>query len=314
MVAQARACKVDFAACAVSARGMNGIPFPDISREIFSIELFGISFALRWYAMGYIIGIFAGWALVRRAVKTARLWPEQRAPLSLAQVDDFLTWLVVGVILGGRLGFVLVYGGDYYFKHPADILKVWQGGMSFHGGFVGVVLATWIFARRQGIAVSALSDLLAFAATPAILLVRIANFINAELWGRPASLPWAVIFPGEAAQYCPGWPSPCARHPSQLYEAGLEGLLLGAVLITLAFGFGWLKKPWHLTGLFILGYGVARFTVEFFRQADARFITFDNPMGYVLHLGAGGVTMGQLLSLPMVAVGLGLLIWARRRR
>lgn len=308
-------CKVDFARPDVSARAMQAaIPFPDISPEIFSVHIFGLTFALRWYALAYIVGILLGWALMRAAMARPQLWPGGKAPMTRQDIDDFLTWLVLGVILGGRLGFVLIYQPGWYLSHPADIFKLWQGGMSFHGGFLGVVIATWAFARRRGIALSSLSDMLAVAATPAIFLVRIANFINAELWGRPTTLPWGVIFPGEAAQTCPGFPSPCARHPSQLYEALLEGLLLGAILITLAFRAGWLKHPWRLTGTFLTGYGLARFTVEFFRQADPQFISPDNPWGHVLRWGSHGLTMGQLLSLPMVLVGLAVLVWTWRRQ
>ena len=292
---------------------MSGIPFPDISPEIVSFELFGIAFALRWYAMGYIVGILMAWWLVARMIRTPRLW-EGAAPMTGSQLEELVSWIVAGVILGGRLGFVLIYQPGYYLAHPLDILKIWEGGMSFHGGFLGVVLAVWLFARRRGLPAASLADLIAMSTTPAVFLVRIANFINAELWGRPTTLPWGVIFPGEAAQFCPDFPSPCARHPSQLYEAGLEGLLLGAVLFHLAWRAGWLKRPGALAGLFFLGYGLARFAIEFVRQADAQYITPDNPMGYVLHLGPAGLSMGQLLSLPMILAGIGTLVWAWRRR
>ncbi len=290
-----------------------GIPFPNIGPEIFSFELFGLHLALRWYAMGYIIGIIIGWWIIRRAIGALKLWRDDGPPLDRAQLEDLITWLVVGIILGGRLGYVLFYGGAYYWENPAEILKVWTGGMSFHGGFLGVIAAVWLFSKRHGLRVASVADLLAIATPPALFLVRGANFINAELWGRPTEFPLGVIFPTEAAQFCPGFASPCARHPSQLYEALLEGALLGILLLTLAYKRGWLKKPGQLTGLFFAGYGVSRFIVEFFRQADAQFITPENPWGHVVGLGQAGVTMGQLLSLPMIAIGIAVIIWARRR-
>lgn len=290
------------------------IPFPDISPEIFSIELFGRTFALRWYAMAYIVGITIGWFIMAAALRRDRLWPAGRAPMPPARMEDLLTYIVIGVIAGGRLGYVLFYRPDYYLANPIEIPMIWTGGLSFHGGFLGVVLGTYLFARRNTVPLGQLSDAVALAATPAILLVRIANFINGELWGRATDVPWAVIFPGEAAQSCPEVLGPCARHPSQLYEAGLEGLLLGAILITLAFRFGALMRPWLLSGLFFLGYGLARFAVEFVRQPDAQFVGPDNPLGWRLDFGEWGLTMGQLLSLPMILVGLAVVIIALRRR
>ena len=291
----------------------NGIPFPNIGPEIFSVEVFGLTLALRWYAMGYIVGIVIGWWIIRRAITTLSLWRSDGPPLTKAQLEDLVTWIIIGVIAGGRLGFVLFYQPAYYLSNPGDILKVWEGGMSFHGGFLGVIIAVWLFCRRHGLRTVSVADLLAIAAAPALFLVRIANFINAELWGRPTNLPFGVIFPGEAAQFCPGFDTPCARHPSQIYEALLEGLLLGTILLVLAWKRGWLKKPGQLTGLFFLGYGLARIFVELFRQADAQFISPDNPMGYVIRIGDWGISQGQLLSLPMVAIGILVLLWARRR-
>ncbi len=291
----------------------NGIPFPNIGPEIFSVEIFGLTLALRWYAMGYIVGIVIGWWIIRRTITTLRLWHSDGPPLTKAQLEDLVTWIIIGVIVGGRFGFVLFYQPAYFFNNPGDILKVWEGGMSFHGGFLGVIIAVWIFCRRHGLRTASVADLLAIAAAPALFLVRIANFINAELWGRPTNLPFGVIFPGEAAQFCPGFDVPCARHPSQIYEALLEGLLLGTILLVLAWKRGWLKKPGQLTGLFFLGYGLARIFVELFRQADAQFISPGNPMGYVIRFGDWGISQGQLLSLPMIAVGILVLLWARRR-
>jgi len=289
------------------------LPFPDIGREIFAVDLFGAHIALRWYAMGYIIGIIIGWWIIRRAVTTARLWGEDGAPIDKSALEDLVTWIVIGVIVGGRLGYVLFYGGSQFIDNPVEIFRVWTGGMSFHGGFLGVILAVWLFSKRRGMRTASVADLLALGAIPAMFLVRIANFINNELWGRPTDAAWGVIFPGDAAQYCPGFALPCARHPSQLYEAGLEGLVLGTLLLVLAWRRGWLKRPGMITGIFFLGYGLARFTVEFFRQADAQFITDANPWGHVVRLGELGITMGQVLSLPMVLIGVTVLLWARRR-
>jgi phosphatidylglycerol:prolipoprotein diacylglycerol transferase len=289
------------------------IPFPDIGPEVFSISVGGMTFALRWYALAYIAGIVIGWRIIVAAVRRPALWPEDRAPMTPAEVEDFLTWAVVGIIAGGRLGYTLFYQPGHYLTHPVEILYIWQGGMSFHGGFLGVVAAGLWFCRRNAIPVLQMSDALAIAAPAGIMLGRLANFVNAELWGRPTSLPWGVIFPGAAAQDCPGVVGPCARHPSQLYEAGLEGLLLGLLLLWLAFARGWLRRPGALTGLFLAGYAAARIFVELFRVADAQYITPDNPLGHVVRLGAAGLSMGQLLSLPMLAAGLALLLLARRR-
>ena len=287
------------------------IPFPDISPEVFSISAFGMEFALRWYALAYMVGIGLGWFLARTALGMPRLWPADQPPMTRGQLEDLMTWIIVGIILGGRLGFVLFYQPGYYLSHPAEILMIWQGGMAFHGGFLGVALAWWVFCARNGIPRMQAADMMALATPVGIMLGRIANFINAELWGRPTDAPWGVIFPVQGA-LCEG--EPCARHPSQLYEAGLEGMLLGLLLIVLAFGFGALRKPGLITGLFVAGYGAARFIVEFFRLADAQYITPDNPYGHVLRLTETvGITMGQMLSLPMVLAGLIIIAIGRRQ-
>ncbi|RKF16099.1 prolipoprotein diacylglyceryl transferase [Roseovarius spongiae] len=290
------------------------IPFPDISPEIFSISLFGFEFALRWYALAYIAGLVIGWRIVVAAARRPRLWRNDAAPMTPAQVDDLLFWVILGVILGGRLGFVAFYQPAYYLANPAEIPMIWQGGMSFHGGLLGVVTVNYLFAWRHGIRPLSTADAMCMVAPIGIFFGRLANFINDELWGRPTDLPWAVVFPGAAAQDCPGVVGLCARHPSQLYEALLEGVLLGAILLWLAWRRGALKRPGVITGLFFAGYGVGRFIVEFARQADAQFITPDNPLGHVVQIGGLGLSMGQLLSLPMIVFGLIVAIWARRRR
>jgi phosphatidylglycerol:prolipoprotein diacylglycerol transferase len=308
------ALKVDFAPKQeATGRMIAAIPFPDLSSELFSVSLFGLEFALRWYALAYIAGIVLGWWLAARAVQRPTLWRHDQPPMSAAQVEDLLTWVILGIIAGGRLGFVLFYMPGYYLQHPAEIPMIWQGGMSFHGGLLGVVLAVALFCRRNRIAPLPAADLLALATPPGLLLGRLANFVNAELWGRPTDLPWAVIFPGQRAQDCGQEAGAlCARHPSQLYEAGLEGLLLGLV-IWLLVRRGWLKTPGAVAGVFFAGYGLARFTVEVFRQPDAQFQSPGNPLGLALHLDGWGLTMGQILTLPMIIGGLALVLWARRR-
>jgi phosphatidylglycerol:prolipoprotein diacylglycerol transferase len=288
------------------------IPFPDLSPTLFEVEIFGLTLALRWYALAYIAGIVFGWWIILRAIRTPHLW-QGTPPLTAEQVERFSTWAVVGIILGGRLGYVLFYDPATYLAEPWKIPFVWEGGMAFHGGFAGVAVAGLWFCRREKIPMLSMGDLLALAVPVGLMLGRLANFINAELWGRPTTLPWGVVFPGEAAQACDGVVGLCARHPSQLYQAALEGLLLAIVLIWLAFRRGWLKRPGAIMGVFLLGYGLARFAVEFFRQPDAQFVSEGNPIGLALHIGGYGLTMGQLLSLPMIAAGLWFTLRARAR-
>ena len=285
---------------------MTYIPFPDIAPEIFTIRIGEFAFSLRWYALAYIVGLVLGWQLVVGLMKRPALWGGT-APTEPRRIEDLLTWVILGVILGGRLGFVLFYQPGYYLANPAEIVKVWEGGMSFHGGFLGVVAAAWLWAGRNGVPRLSLADALAVAAPAGLLFGRLANFINAELWGHPTTMPWGVAFPG-AGQDCPGVIGICARHPSQLYEAGLEGLLLGAVLLYGVWRLGWLMWPGRVLGVFLAGYGAARFIVEFFREADAQFVTEGNPGGAVLL----GMQMGQLLSLPMIALGIWFILRARR--
>jgi phosphatidylglycerol:prolipoprotein diacylglycerol transferase len=281
------------------------IKFPDLSPEIFSISLFGMEFALRWYALAYIVGILIAWRLAVMALKRPALWPGGQSPMRPAQVEDLLTWIILGVILGGRLGFVLFYQPEYYLANPSQILRIWEGGMAFHGGLIGVVLASWIYASRHDIPKLQMADLVAFSVPWGLLLGRLANFINAELWGRPTDLPWGVAFPGQAAQDCgQALGEICARHPSQLYEAALEGLILGLALLWLVFRRKAFLTPGLALGTFLAGYGLARFVVEFVRQPDAQFVSPGNPLGLAFHLNGYGLTMGQMLSLPMIALGL----------
>ncbi|MBL4812890.1 MAG: prolipoprotein diacylglyceryl transferase [Rhodobacteraceae bacterium] len=294
------------------------ILFPNISPEIFTIPLFGMEFSLRWYALAYIFGILIGWSIARKAALHGRLWPNGLALMTAEQLENLMTWAIMGIIIGGRLGYVIFYNPAHFIANPAQIPMIWQGGMSFHGGFLGVVVAVAIFARREALALGSVADLAAMAATPGLLLGRLANFINAELWGRPTDQPWGVIFPGQAAQTCADVAGPCARHPSQLYEAGLEGLLLGAILLTAGFAFRATRRRWQLTGMFITGYGIARIIIENFRQPDAQFVSEGNPIGLIIQFGDWGLTsdwgltMGQALSIPMVLIGLLVIIAARR--
>ena len=290
------------------------IPFPNISPEIFSISVFGFELALRWYALAYIAGILIGWRMVVMTVKTSRLWIKNQPVMTPTQIEDLLTWVILGVIFGGRLGYVLFYQPSYYLENPSEILYVWQGGMAFHGGLLGVIVAGLIFTTRYKIPKLSAADVMALGVPPGLLLGRMANFINAELWGRPTDLPWGVAFPTQAAQLCPEVIGVCARHPSQLYEALLEGLILGGVLLWLVWRRDAYKTPGLIAGTFFLGYGIARFAVEFVRQPDAQFVSAGNPLGLALEVGGYGLTMGQLLSVPMIGLGLYLIRQARHMR
>lgn len=258
------------------------IPFPAIDPVAIEIG----PFAIRWYALAYIAGLLFGWWLAKRIV--AR--PGWR--LSAEGLDDLLVYATLGIVVGGRLGYVLFYNLPYYAAHPLESLYVWRGGMSFHGGLFGVLVAAWLYAWRNRIPFLEVADLLAAVAPIGLFFGRIANFVNGELWGRPSDVPWAVIFPHAG-------PEP--RHPSQLYEAALEGLLLFALLQFLA----WRPRaPDHvgrLSAVFLVGYGLARSFLELFREPDPQ-------LGYLW----GGLTMGQLLSLPLILAGV--LLWLRAGR
>ncbi len=303
------------------------IPFPDISPVLFALNipqwhftiggndfsLGGFELAIRWYALAYIAGIFiAGW-LMRLTIRRPALWPEGEAAFSEKNLDDLITWLIIGIIVGGRLGYVLFYKPLYYLEDPVATLRIYDGGMSFHGGFLGVVVAGILFCRKYQIPMLRAADVMAVSAPAGLLFGRLANFINAELWGRETSLPWGVIFPGYDAQTCSDTVMGlCARHPSQLYEALGEGLILGVALLYLLFRTKALHHTGLLTGLFISGYGLTRFLVEMVRQPDPHFQMLQNPIGYALQLGSWGLTMGQILSLPMLMVGLWLMSKAHK--
>ena len=290
---------------------MSYITFPDISPDLFTITISGFHFALRWYALAYIAGILAAWRIMVLLVRRKSLWGG-RTTASEVQIENLISWLILGIIIGGRLGYVLFYQPTYYLSNPAEILKVWQGGMAFHGGFLGVVVVAIAFSKQQKIPLLATADLLAIAAPVGLMLGRLANFINAELWGRPTTLPWGVAFPGEAAQACATAAQVCVRHPSQLYEAFLEGLVLALILAYLALRKGWLTHVGAISGMFLIFYASARFMVEFVRQPDVQFITAHNPLGLAFQMQGYGLTMGQTLSLPMIGFGLLLILSAKK--
>jgi len=263
------------------------IPYPKIDPVLISIG----PFAVRWYALAYIVGIIAGWFYARAIVASQRLWGGP-APLTVLDFDDFVIWITLGIIIGGRTGYVLFYNLPLFAAHPLQIFELWNGGMSFHGGVVGCAVAVVLFAWRRHIPMLSLGDVTAAAAPIGLLLGRIANFINGELWGRPTDVAWAMVFPNAG---------PLPRHPSQLYEAALEGVVLFVVL-GLLLRAGALKRPGLVTSVFAVGYGIARIACEFFREPDAQ-------LGFLW----GGLTMGMLLCIPLILCGVVLLAVALRR-
>jgi phosphatidylglycerol:prolipoprotein diacylglycerol transferase len=273
------------------------LPFPAIDPVAIAIG----PLAVRWYALAYVAGLLGGWFYARRLAATASLWGDVRRPTP-ADIDDVIVYAALGIVLGGRLGYVLFYNADAYLANPWEILAVWRGGMSFHGGFVGALLALVLFARSRGLSVLGLLDVAAAVAPIGLFFGRIANFVNGELWGRPApDLPFAFVFPH-------GGPVP--RHPSQLYEAFAEGLVLFVLLALAVRRFGF-RRPGLIGGLFLLGYAVARSVCELFREPDPQ-------LGFLFGSAAsflgGGVTMGQLLSLPMALAGIAAIALALRGR
>jgi phosphatidylglycerol---prolipoprotein diacylglyceryl transferase len=263
------------------------IPFPPVSPNL--IEWGPIT--VKWYGLGYAAGlVFATWYM-KRLVSNLALWGKWTPSMTAKQIDDMFIWFFLGVVGGGRLGYVLLYQPLKYLADPLSIFKVWDGGMSFHGGFLGVVVACYFYGRKVGTSLDRMLDLGAASVPPALGFVRIANFVNAELYGNYTSLPWAVIFPGDTQ----------GRHPSQLYEAALEGLLLFVLVRIATHRYQALEHPGRASGIFALVYGLSRIAVEFVRVPDA-FI------GYYF----GFITQGMIYSLPLVGVGIWLLIRARR--
>jgi phosphatidylglycerol---prolipoprotein diacylglyceryl transferase len=264
------------------------LPYPHINPVLVSIG----PFAVRWYALAYIFGIIVGWFYARAIIASPKLWGGP-APISLIDFDDFIIWITLGIILGGRIGYVLFYNLPHFAAHPAEIFELWTGGMSFHGGVLGCIVATIAFALHRGVPMLSLGDVTTAVAPIGLFLGRLANFINGELWGRPTDVPWAMIFPH-------GGPIP--RHPSQLYEAALEGIVLLIVLGVLVRA-GALKRPGIVTGVAAIGYGVARIFCEFFREPDVQ-------LGFLW----GGLTMGMLLCIPLILAGVAALAVAFSRQ
>jgi phosphatidylglycerol:prolipoprotein diacylglycerol transferase len=266
--------------------------------------------ALRWYALAYVAGILLGWRFATRLTRTGRLWGGRTPTATALQIDDLVLWITLGIIVGGRLGYILFYmllNGDqraWLFAHPMDAFKIWEGGMSFHGGFLGVCAAIVLFARRNGIDILRLGDLVAPVAPIGLFFGRIANFINGELWGRQTDAPWGVIFCNETIKAanrgtCPAGPYP--RHPSQLYEAGLEGALLFLILAFAVYRLKWLQRRGAIVATFLIAYGLFRLSLENVRNPDVGMPNF--PLG---------LTMGMMLSTPMILVG-GWLLWKALR-
>jgi len=267
------------------------MPFPDIDPIAFSIG----PLAIHWYGLAYVVGIMLGWFYARRLAGNDSLWPGNASPITKAQLDDFVVWAALGIVLGGRIGYILFYDMQAVIESPIRAIQIWNGGMSFHGGITGTTLAMILFARKNSIPIWSLFDIVAGVVPIGLFFGRIANFINGELWGRLADVPWAVVFPSGG---------PFARHPSQLYEAGLEGIVLLSVLALLIYGFRALKSPGLISGVFVCGYALSRIFVEFFREPDAQ-------LGYLL--GTGWLTMGMVLSFPMILLGLWAILRARRQ-
>jgi phosphatidylglycerol:prolipoprotein diacylglycerol transferase len=263
------------------------LPFPVIDPVLISIG----PFAIRWYALSYIAGILLGWMYARAIIRNDTLWGG-RAPMTVADFDDFVLWVTLGIVIGGRAGYVLFYNLPFFVENPGQILQLWHGGMSFHGGFLGCVAAVVLFGWKRGISILSLGDITCAVGPIGLFLGRLANFINGELWGRTTDAPWGMVFPH-------GGPLP--RHPSQLYEATLEGLVLLAILAILVRK-GALRRPGFIVGAFAVGYGIARSICELFRQPDPQ-------LGFLW----GGLTMGILLSVPLVLAGIAFIVVALRR-
>ncbi|MDM7851032.1 prolipoprotein diacylglyceryl transferase [Pseudochrobactrum kiredjianiae] len=268
---------------------MAALPFPNIDPVLFSVG----PLSVHWYGIGYVIGILFAWWYGKKLVNNARLWPNNNAPMDPLALDDFVLWAALGVVIGGRLGYVLFYNFGFYISNPLEIPAVWDGGMSFHGGILGTTVAMILFAKKRGIPVWSMFDTIAAGVPIGLGVVRIANFINSELWGRVSDVSWAVYFPN-------GGPLP--RHPSQLYEAALEGFVLFFVLALLIWKGNKLKAPGFIAGAFVAGYGLSRILVEFFREPDAQ-------LGYLV---GNWMTMGMVLSVPMVLLGAWAMVRANR--
>jgi phosphatidylglycerol:prolipoprotein diacylglycerol transferase len=267
------------------------IPYPKIDPVALP---FG-PFSIKWYGLAYIAGLLLGWLYIKRLLGQNSLWPQGKPPFAQRDTDDLLIYVAAGVLLGGRLGHVLFYDPLHYLSQPLNILAVWKGGMSFHGGLIGTILAIVLFARRVGANPWSVLDACAAAVPIGLFFGRLANFINGELWGRPTTVPWGMVFPFREA-------GDIERHPSQLYEAFFEGLVVFSVLWWLTHRMGALRRPGVVGGAFLIGYGVARSFCEFFREPDP---------GHILTLGP--FTAGIIYSLPMILAGAWIVREATRR-
>jgi phosphatidylglycerol---prolipoprotein diacylglyceryl transferase len=275
------------------------IPFPNI--DPVALQLGPV--AIKWYGLSYMAGLLLGWLYIRRLLLTPHIWAAGKAPFDANMVDDLLMYITLGVIAGGRLGSVLFYEPQYYIAHPLEVLQIWKGGMAFHGALVGCGVAIWLFARHKGVAALSTMDLCAAAVPIGLMFGRLANFINGELFGRPTTMPWGMVFP-RAAEVFPQFASiePTPRHPSQLYESFSEGLLLFLAIRVLSHSFDGLKRPGLVTGTFLAGYAIARSTCEFFRQPDPA------------HAFTSGIlTPGITYSIPMLILGVWFIHLARER-
>lgn len=261
------------------------LPFPSIDPVALAIG----PVEVRWYGLAYMVGLLLGWLYIRRLVSESQLWPHSEPPFIISKADDLLIYMTVGVIIGGRLGSVLLYEPGYYLSNPLEILAIWKGGMAFHGALLGCGAAVWLFSMRNSCNAFSAMDACAAAVPIGLFFGRIANFINGELWGRPTTMPWGMVFPEAMLQ--DGEPLP--RHPSQLYEAAFEGLVLFVVIRVLTHRHGALQTPGLTTGVFLVGYGCARSFCELFRQFDVdhAFSTY-------------GLTPGIVYSMPMVLLGI----------
>lgn len=270
------------------------LPFPDIDPIIVSLGPLDV----RWYGLAYVCGILLGWLYAKALVSKANIWPDNKSPMSIVDLDDFILWAAIGIVVGGRLGYIFFYDLSSVIQSPIRAFQVWNGGMSFHGGLLGTLLAMILFSKLRKINMWNLFDIVCAAAPIGIFFGRVSNFINGELWGRLSGAPWAFIFPDGG---------PFARHPSQLYEALLEGVVLFIILAILAWKFKMLSKPGFIAGTFLSLYACSRIFVEFFREPDAH-------IGFLLdHLLGQWLTMGMALSLPLLAVGIWSMITARTR-
>lgn len=243
--------------------------------------------AIHWYGISYVISIIIGWAIAKKITQNQKIWGNSKSPISNQNIDDSITWIIVGIIIGGRLGYVMFYDLQYYITQPTKIIAVWDGGMSFHGGVIGTLIAIVAFARKRKIPVMSMFDIVTLCSCVGLFAVRLANFVNAELWGKTTNLPWGIVFPNAGE---------IPRHPSQIYEAMLEGAMMFAILLWLVVKKNKLQNRGFIAGMWLIIYAITRIIIETVREPDAH-------IGYIF---ANFITMGMILSIPMIAIG----VWA----